>query len=47
MTYSIQRHPKNGHHPIWLVFVDSQLLCACVYLKGAKALIAYLKGDSK
>lgn len=45
MTYTIQRHPTHGTHPVWYVFVDSQLLCACAYLKGAKALIAYLKGE--
>lgn len=45
-TYTIQRHPQHGTHPVWYVFVDSQLLCACAYLKGAKALIAYLKGET-
>ena len=44
MTYSIQRHPTHGTHPVWYVFLNDTLLCACAYKKGAVALIAFLNG---
>lgn len=43
MTFNIQRHPSTGTHPVWYVYIDQKLICACAYLKGAQALIAYLK----
>ena len=42
--YRIQRHPEHGTHPVWYVFLNDKLICACAYLKGAKALIEFLKG---
>ena len=46
-TYTIQRQPPTGTHPVWYVLIDQKLICACAYLKGAKALIAYLKETHK
>lgn len=42
MEYTIIRQPEHGPHPVWYVMVNQTLICACAYLKGAKALIAYL-----
>lgn len=47
MTITIIRHPTTGTHPVWYVYIDRKLICACAYLKGAQALIAYLKEISK
>jgi hypothetical protein len=44
-TYSIQRQPSQGKHPLWLVLIDGILLCACAYRKGAEALVSYLKAN--
>lgn len=42
VVFNIQRHPQRGPHPVWYVFLDSTLLCACAYRKGAQALIQFL-----
>lgn len=47
MTITIIRHPAHGTHPVWYVYIDQKLICACAYLKGAQALIAYLKEIQK
>ena len=42
VVFDIQRHPQRGPHPVWYVFINSTLLCACAYRKGAQALIQFL-----
>ena len=47
MTITIIRHPQHGTHPVWYVLIDSILLCACAYRKGAQALANYLKENTR
>ena len=42
VVFDIQRHPSTGPHPVWYVFINSTLICACAYRKGAQALIQFL-----
>lgn len=40
----------EGSHANWAVYVDGELICLCVYKKGAMALVNYInkiKGEVK
>ncbi len=41
--FTIKRYPRRGsHHPNWRVYDGEELVCVCLYLKGAEALVERL-----